>query len=159
LSARNNGGEEGFRANGSDLRVNIWDTGGSEKFRSLAPMYYREAHTRIEELGNNGRKDVILIGDGNKADLADQRRISPGEIENFQFEHQLEYSVEVSEKAGKRIRKLFDRICAGLTKLPPLEAPENKLTDEYINGLASENKCDCSRGLDWKVKSRASVSK
>jgi small GTP-binding protein len=147
--------------NGVELRLDIWDTGGSEKFRSLAPMYYREARAAvivfdltdaaslvqanawIDELRENGRSDLILIGAANKLDLMEQRAISRGEVENFQFEHQLDYCLEVSAKSGENIPQLFQNICEGLTKLQPLENPDNQLTDDYINGPAGERKCDC----------------
>ena len=32
---------------GSQLKLHIWDTGGSEKFKSVAPLYYKDAHAAI----------------------------------------------------------------------------------------------------------------
>ena len=32
---------------GSQLKLHIWDTGGSEKFKSVAPLYYKDAHAAL----------------------------------------------------------------------------------------------------------------
>ena len=32
---------------GSVMRLHIWDTGGAEKFKTIAPLYYRGAHAAI----------------------------------------------------------------------------------------------------------------
>jgi small GTP-binding protein len=31
----------------TQLKLHIWDTGGSEKFRSVAPLYYKGAHAAL----------------------------------------------------------------------------------------------------------------
>ena len=36
----------GFK-DGSMLRLHIWDTGGAEKFKTVAPLYYRGAHAAL----------------------------------------------------------------------------------------------------------------
>ena len=30
-------------ADGGQLKLHIWDTGGQERFRAMAPLYYRDA--------------------------------------------------------------------------------------------------------------------
>ena len=32
---------------GKEIKFEIWDTAGQERYRSLAPMYYRGAHSAI----------------------------------------------------------------------------------------------------------------
>ena len=34
-------------ADGAQLKLHIWDTGGSEKFKSVAPLYYKDAHAAL----------------------------------------------------------------------------------------------------------------
>lgn len=69
--------------------MQIWDTAGQEKYRSIAPIYYREAKIAlcvyditsqrsydvmkkwVEELQANGPKDIVLAVVGNKIDRCD----------------------------------------------------------------------------------------
>lgn len=67
--------------------MQIWDTAGQEKYRSIAKIYYQEAKIAIlvydvtskdsfeqmqvwgEELVDNAPKDIVLAVVGNKVDL------------------------------------------------------------------------------------------
>ena len=69
------------------VKFEIWDTGGEERFRCLAPMYYRTAQAAvvvydvtsynsfeqaqywISELRDKANKDIIIALAGNKVDL------------------------------------------------------------------------------------------
>lgn len=33
--------------NGEDMQLNIWDTAGDERFRSIMPLYYRDAEIAL----------------------------------------------------------------------------------------------------------------
>jgi small GTP-binding protein len=78
---------------GSQLKLHIWDTGGQEKFKSVAPLYYKDAHAalivygiddestfqavdtwtqQLDEHGNMPRMVKFLIG--NKSDIEKERR-------------------------------------------------------------------------------------
>lgn len=82
-----------------DIRVNmqVWDTAGQEKFRSMAPMYYRGANaailvfdlnnyssfvdikTWITELQRTVVDQIVMTLVGNKADLP-ERSVSKEEV-------------------------------------------------------------------------------
>ena len=77
------------------MRLHIWDTSGSEKFKSISPLYYRNAHAAllvysvIDEDSLNSidewikqledyqtYKTLIKIVIGNKSDVSkDERRV------------------------------------------------------------------------------------
>jgi len=79
------------------IKFQIWDTAGQEKYRSLAPMYYRGAAAAIlvydmtdsasfelmkkwvNELEMNGQPDIVTVVVGNKADLPESRQVAAEE--------------------------------------------------------------------------------
>ena len=81
---------------GSTLKLHIWDTAGQEKFKSVAPLYYKDAHAAlivyaiddeasfiavdnwIEQLQMHSNMDkMVKIVVGNKSDLEKERRKVP----------------------------------------------------------------------------------
>jgi small GTP-binding protein len=148
-----------FTVNGASIRLDIWDTGGSEKYRALAPIYYREAraaiivfdvtaphslieaHTWIRELRAQARPDMILIAAANKIDAENLRALSKDQIESFRFENQLDYCVEVSAKTGQNIDQLFRYVCEALVRLTPAEIPEGPLLPQ--DTAPNDSGCFC----------------
>lgn len=79
---------------GFNVRFQVWDTAGAEKYHALTPMYYRcaqisilvydvtvqtsleEAKNWAHELRNNGADNSIVYLVGNKIDLKDNQVIS-----------------------------------------------------------------------------------
>ncbi|XP_003388661.1 PREDICTED: ras-related protein Rab-22A-like [Amphimedon queenslandica] len=77
----------------STIKFQIWDTAGQERYRSLLPMYYRNAAAAIvvyditnegsftvlqdwiAELHRLGPPNIVLAIAGNKCDLEDKREV------------------------------------------------------------------------------------
>lgn len=78
---------------GNKLQLNIWDTGGQEKYKSLTSMYYKGAHAALitysvideqsfKQLGywikqiseNANREKVLKFIVGNKNDVPNEQR-------------------------------------------------------------------------------------
>ena len=71
------------------VKLNIWDTAGQERYRGLAKMYYRDASAAVlvfdltqprtflsfpvwlQELHDNGPKNLVLAVAANKSDLCE----------------------------------------------------------------------------------------
>lgn len=109
---------------GTAVKFQIWDTAGQEKYRSLAPMYYRGARAAIivyditaagsfdmlqswvEELRRNGPPDILIALAGNKLDLAERRKIDRGTATKFAEEIGAFY-IETSAATGANVEQLF----------------------------------------------------
>jgi len=105
-------------------KLQLWDTGGQERFSSIRPMYYRGSlgvvlvydvtnsasfeHLPqwIEEVRANIKADVPILLVGNKSDLADQRAVSIEELNIFTRDFNL-YYMETSAKTGDGVGDCF----------------------------------------------------
>lgn len=108
-----------------DVRLLIYDTAGQEKFRSLIPMYTRDAQiiilvydiTRKESfthipdwingLTNVKKEEVILVLVANKIDLEEKREVTKEEGEKFAADNNIVIFEEVSAKTGDNFSSLF----------------------------------------------------
>ena len=107
-----------------DVRLIIYDTAGQEKFRSLIPMYTRDANIILlvydvtskdsfihlsqwlNDLNTIKKDEVIFAVVGNKIDLEDKREVSKEEGENYAKEQSFLFA-EVSAKTGNGFSELF----------------------------------------------------
>ena len=105
-------------------KLQLWDTGGQERFSSIRPMYYRGSlgavlvfdltnaasfeHLPqwIEEVRANLKTEIPLLLVGNKSDLIDHRMVSLEEINNFTRDFNL-YYMETSAKTGDGVGDCF----------------------------------------------------
>ena len=112
-------------------KLNIYDTAGQEKFRTLTRQYYHNAdgvilvfdltsensfnklNKWINEIEENTKNiEIILVG--NKSDLQD-RKINKINAEKFAKEKNLKY-IETSAKEGTNILLLFEELSIGMNK-------------------------------------------
>jgi small GTP-binding protein len=112
----------------SDLiRLNIWDTAGQEKFRSVSKAYFRNAvgAVLVFSLSDRGSFEALdgwlndihslcapnaaLLFLGNKSDLRDGRVVAASEAQLFAQRHTLEY-IETSALNATNITETFVRL-------------------------------------------------
>ena len=123
-----------------DVRLILYDTAGQEKFRSLIPMYIREAQIilLIYDISNRDSFDslpkwlrevmdvknseAVFALIGNKIDLENERKVTFEEGQKFADQNNFIFQ-EVSAKDGTNFQKLFE------TQL--FEAIYNKFKNEY----------------------------
>ena len=87
---------------GKSLVLDIWDTAGQEKYKSLTKFFYKDAAVAIlvyeitkkqtfdnvtkywhEQLQEFGAKDIIIGVAGNKCDIYDQEEVDENEARQF----------------------------------------------------------------------------
>ena len=106
------------------IKMQIWDTAGHEKFRTITTSYYKSAHAIIilyditqktsfdhirnwiTEIDKFGKQGVLKVIVGNKLDLENNRKITKEAAENLA----LKYGVklwEVSAKDNTNIEEVF----------------------------------------------------
>jgi small GTP-binding protein len=116
---------------GADLQ--IWDTCGEERFRTITRQYYRDTHgvilifdltnrnsfeklsSWLEDIGEYGPKETSTIIIGNKSDLIEERKVLFNEAYNFASRNNVQY-IEVSAKTGNNVGLLFENLTKSMVK-------------------------------------------
>ena len=102
----------------------LYDTAGQEKFRSLIPLYTKDAHIILliydiskyesfkniekwyESLNNINKEEAIFVLVGNKVDLLKERKVSEEEAKTYAEKHNFIFQ-EMSALTGDGIQDLF----------------------------------------------------
>ena len=122
------------RDESTKVKLEIWDTAGQERYKSLAPMYYRNAHCAIvvyditqpdtlenakgwiRELRRHADANILITLVGNKLDLDDRREVPTEDGQKYADEEQIAF-IETSAKTPTNITELF----GSLAKKLPLD--------------------------------------
>jgi Ras-related protein Rab-22 len=114
-------------------KYQIWDTAGQEKYRALAPMYYRGAAAAIvvyditredsftavkswiRELKQYADADIVLAITGNKCDLEELREVTYTDAQTY-ANLQGAIFVETSAKTAINVSALFLEISKRLSQ-------------------------------------------
>ena len=150
-----------------DIHLLLYDTAGQEKFRSLIPMYTRDANIILlvydisskdsfvhltdwlNDLTTINKDEVIFAVVGNKIDLEEQRIVKLEEGENFAKEHDFIFA-EVSAKTGDGFSELFYKNLFEKIRIkfrPGGQQPNSEVKDFKFNieqeAKKNENKKGC----------------
>ena len=143
-----------------DIHLLLYDTAGQEKFRSLIPMYTRDANIILlvydisnrdsftnlsqwlKDLTNVNMEEIILCVVGNKIDLNDKRAVNIEEGKKFADEHNLIFQ-EISAKTGDGFSDLFYKNLFEQIRIkfrPGGQMPASEINDIKFNIEQDENK-------------------
>ena len=144
------------------VKLQIWDTSGQDRFRSVISSYYRGSHgiiivfditdrqsfddiqtwiTQIYRYSKNA--NIILVG--NKIDLENERQVSYEDAKKYADYLQIQY-LEVSAKNDINVYTIFKLLAEKLIKQTGTNAninSKNNSEDYYIslNENIKEKKC------------------
>jgi small GTP-binding protein len=114
--------------NEGPMRLQLWDTAGQEKFRSLAPMYYRSANVAVlvfdvtskssledledwsAEIADKAPQGIKLVVIGNKIDLVEERVISTQAGKEAAAAMNAALYGETSALTGEGVNEIFAKI-------------------------------------------------
>ena len=133
---------------GKFVKIQIWDTAGQDRFRSITKNYYKGAHgiillyditdrrsfdnvkTWIEQIREEVGDKVSIILVGNKIDEVDGRKVKTEEGEKIANEIGLSF-FECSAKTGENIDMIFNEMVKKTVEAnTKLEGKGNKLTSK-----------------------------
>ena len=150
------------------IRLIMWDTAGSERFKSLIPSYIKNANAIIlayditskssfisldkwlADISDKVPANAYIIISGNKLDLEGKRQVGVDEVKKFADEKKLKY-IETSSKTGENIKLLFDTITSTLydSNIMLPEDKENK-TVNVNTAINKQSKKGCKGTLCGK---------
>ncbi|KAJ2810136.1 GTP-binding protein of the rab/ypt [Coemansia furcata] len=144
------------------VSLEIWDTAGQERYKSLAPMYYRNAHAAvvvyditqeasfdrakswIKELQRQADSNITIALAGNKTDLADRRTVAKEEGAAYAATAGLLF-FETSAQSGENVGELFVSLAK---KIPwPAESTPSTAGARTVN-LQAAGRSDSSAAQD-----------
>ena len=124
---------------GTSLKLDIWDTGGQERYRALLQLYYRDAHaalitydvTNTRSLENceywvnelrRTEENCILCLVANKIDVpVEEKKIEQRVAQEFAEKFGMLF-VETSAKSGENINKLFETVAQEIVNKKNMQA-------------------------------------
>ncbi|KAK1923199.1 P-loop containing nucleoside triphosphate hydrolase protein [Papiliotrema laurentii] len=145
------------------VRLQLWDTGEQERFRSLIPSYIRDSSVAVivydvtnrnsflnttkwvDDVRNERGQDVIIVLVGNKTDLNDKRQVTPEDLDKRAKELGV-MSIETSAKAGHNVKTLFKKIATALPGGPDInESTTTQKIDVSTKGdeVPEASGCSC----------------
>ena len=137
---------------GVKVEIQIWDTAGQETYRSLAPIYFRNARAAIavydvtspgtlEALSDWVKlfrdvagEDQLIFVVGNKIDLVDDRKVSRESARQRAESLGVRETREVSAKTGEGVEDLFTDLARKL--IQSTTRVEKTLPAQKANGTS-----------------------
>jgi Ras-related protein Rab-2A len=119
-------GSRTINIDNNQVKLQVWDTAGQEKFRSITRSYYRGAAgallvyditrretfehltTWLEDCRKFGNNNIVIILVGNKSDMENSRQVTRDEGEEFAKKNGL-YFMETSAKTAENVDEAFIR--------------------------------------------------
>tara|TARA_B100001758_G_scaffold190722_1_gene167694 strand:+ start:2766 stop:3368 length:603 start_codon:yes stop_codon:yes gene_type:complete len=152
-----------FNHNNQLYKFEVWDTAGSEKYKSLLPIYYRNSKVALivyditnlksfEDAKNWIRElkeilpDCFIILIGNKSDLIEKKKVDIDNSKTFAKKNNINF-IETSAKTGYNVDKIFKIIIKNIKiKIKTKKSEYNKdniikINNTNLNNINNLNYC------------------
>ena len=146
--------------NNKNIKLQIWDTAGQDRFRAITKNYYKSANgvlliydisnlqtyenvkNWISQIREEANPNVIIYLVGNKIDLPKEKRvvnIEDGEKIAEEFEIKFK---EASAKSGTNVNEIFEELVEQIDeKFSKLEVPKKKKGNQLYTGKKKKKCC------------------
>jgi Ras-related protein Rab-1A len=141
---------------GSKIKLQMWDTAGQEKFKTITAAYYKGAQgivlvfdlcdkksfadikTWLSEVNRLSTDESVKILVGNKSDLINDRQVSKEEAERFAENEGMIY-YEASAKNNSKVDTIFRHLSDAMKeKFSKQYIQKYKKTTTYLTSLKPE---------------------
>jgi len=147
-----------------EFKLQVWDTMGQEKYRSVAKSFYRNAMgvfvvfdlTNVESFDNvrnwlyqakkEAGENICKMIIANKKDLVEERQVSEEDIKELLEELEGIEIMEVSAKTGENINEAFMKIAKDIKKTFNLENKVSAPANQNIRLKRAEKEENMSGG-------------
>lgn len=150
------------------VKLQIWDTAGQDRFRSIVSNYYRGAHGVIlvydvssaesfehvpewlDEVRGHAPTDAVIALFGNKCDVPSERRqVSLEMAQELAHQHRMDH-FETSAKAALNVELAFQQTARRMkanARPPGSEAPQPATFSMEPSGVGAGVRAKCCGGL------------
>ena len=145
--------------NGKNIKLQIWDTAGQDRFRAITKNYYKGANwiiliyditnlqsyenvkNWIAQIREQANPNVVIYLAGNKIDVVEElRMVKTEDGQKIADEFNLPF-YETSAKSGINVNKIFDDLVEKVDEIySKLEVPKSEVKNKLYDG---ENKKGC----------------
>ena len=140
------------------MKLQIWDTGGSERYRAMAPMYFQNAEAAIivyditakesfkdvdywlKDLREKGPENIIIALAGNKCDLP-QRNVNTETAREYATKNNIPLFKETSALDGTNILSLFTDVAQFILNGVPQATPDQIKVNSNSEPEGKSSKC------------------
>eukprot|EP01100_Stratorugosa_tubuloviscum_P007242 TRINITY_DN302_c3_g1_i1.p1 TRINITY_DN302_c3_g1~~TRINITY_DN302_c3_g1_i1.p1 ORF type:complete len:196 (-),score=59.72 TRINITY_DN302_c3_g1_i1:77-664(-) len=143
---------------GKTIKLQIWDTSGQERFRTITSSYYRGAHGIIivfdltdrvsfrnvlqwlSEVDRHANENICKMLAGNKCDLSNKIVITDEEVNEFTSAHEIDY-IQCSAKNSTNVEQLFIQLAQKIVVVAKEKFDQS--TNVNITSKTTEKKKCC----------------
>ena len=139
--------------NGKNIKLQIWDTAGQDRFRAITKNYYKGANgiiliydvtnlqtyenvkNWINQIREEANPNVVIYLAGNKVDVNDELRVvKTEEGQKIADEYNLTF-YETSAKSGININEIFEDLVKKVDEIySKLEVPKKQIKNKLYTG-------------------------